>query len=320
MTNTILVTGAAGFIGMHVAQALLKRGETVLGLDNLNDYYDPALKEARLGQLQHYPRFAFVKADIADRDALAALPPCTRIVHLAAQAGVRYSLENPHVYAATNLVGHLNILEIARHTPHFVHMVYASSSSVYGANTKMPFCVEDKTDCPVSLYAATKKGGEMMAQAYATLYNLPLTGLRYFTVYGPWGRPDMAPFIFTKAIAEGIPLRLFNGGDMCRDFTYIDDIVAGTLAALDTPAQGHRLFNLGNSHSEDLRDFVATIERALGKKAIIEIAPMQPGDVKETYADIAATTKVLGWAPTTPMVQGVPRFVAWWQKSYAKEQ
>ncbi|HBH26084.1 MAG TPA: protein CapI [Rhodospirillaceae bacterium] len=313
---SILVTGAAGFIGMHVVLALLERGERVLGLDNLNDYYDVALKEARLAQLAPHAGFTFVRADIADADALSALPPCTRVVHLAAQAGVRYSLENPGAYAQANLVGFLSVLEYARHTPGLTHMVYASSSSVYGANTKVPFSVADRVDAPVSLYAATKRSGELMAHAYAGLYALPLTGLRYFTVYGPWGRPDMAPFIFTKAVSEGAPVRLFNAGDMRRDFTYIDDIVAGTIAALDRPEPGHRVFNLGGHRPERLTDFLAAIEAAVGKKAVVEMGPMQPGDVAETYADIAATTAALGWVPATPMANGVSKFVHWYRYFY----
>ncbi len=313
----ILLTGAAGFIGFHVARALLERGEHVLGVDNLNDYYDVALKAARLNLLKPYPNFTFIKADIADREAFKDLGPFTRVVHLAAQAGVRYSLQNPHAYAQSNLIGHLNILELCRHTVDFEHLVYASSSSVYGANSKMPFSVEDRVDSPVSLYAATKRAGELMSGAYTHLYGFPQTGLRFFTVYGPWGRPDMAPIIFTKAISEGKPLRLFNNGDMRRDFTYIDDIVAGVLAALDAPCAGHRVLNLGNNHSEALRDFLAAMEGALGRTAIVELAPMQDGDVKETYADIAATTDALGWRPTTSMAAGVVRFVDWYRAYYA---
>ncbi len=316
---TILVTGAAGFIGMHVALALMARGERVVGLDNLNAYYDPALKHARLAQLAPHPGFTFVEGDIADPAALAALPPTPRIVHLAAQAGVRYSLENPGAYAQANLVGHLNILEHARRTPGgCAHLVYASSSSVYGGNTKTPFAVGDAVERPVSLYAATKRAGELMAQAYAHLYGFPQTGLRFFTVYGPWGRPDMAPFIFTRAVLEGAPIRLFNGGDMRRDFTYIDDIVAGVLAALDRPpgAGVNRVLNLGNARSEQLTDFLAAIEAAAGRRAVVEMAPMQPGDVVATAADIAATTQALGWAPTTPISEGVPRTVAWYRGFY----
>lgn len=316
---TVLVTGAAGFIGMHVSEALLARGDSVVGIDNLNDYYDVKLKEARLRRLSERKGFAFQRLDIADRRAMedfaAAHASIDRVVHLAAQAGVRYSLVNPHAYIDSNIVGHLNVLELARNAKGIKHVVYASSSSVYGGNTKLPFAVEDKTDRPVSLYAATKGADELMSHAYTHLYGFPQTGLRFFTVYGPWGRPDMAYYLFTKAIFAGEPIRVFNNGDMRRDFTWIGDIVAGVLAALDRPPSGsglpYRLYNIGNNNAENLLDFIAAIERACGAKAKIDFAPMQPGDVKETYADIGAISRDLGFKPTTPIGEGIPRFVAW---------
>jgi UDP-glucuronate 4-epimerase len=326
---TILVTGAAGFIGFHVAQALLERGEQVLGVDNLNDYYDVRLKEARLARLERRAGFGFARVDIADAAALAAAverhPGMTRIVHLAAQAGVRYSIENPGAYIHSNILGHQAILELARRLPDFRHLVYASSSSVYGGNTKLPFAVEDRVDHPISLYAATKRADELISHVYSHLFGVAATGLRFFTVYGPWGRPDMAMYIFTKAILEGRPIRLFNQGDMRRDFTYIDDIVAGVLAALDRPPGAeagapHRVYNLGNHRAEELRRLVALIEQECGRKAIIELAPLQPGDVPETYADIAATIRDLGFAPTTSIDVGVPRFVEWYKSYMAEEQ
>ncbi|HET9149587.1 MAG TPA: NAD-dependent epimerase/dehydratase family protein [Alphaproteobacteria bacterium] len=319
---TVLVTGAAGFIGMHVSEALLARGDAVVGIDNLNDYYDVKLKEARLRCLSERKGFTFQRLDIADRRAMedfaAAHPSIDRIVHLAAQAGVRYSLVNPHAYVDSNIVGHLNVLELARHASGMKHVVYASSSSVYGGNTKLPFAVEDKIDRPVSLYAATKGADELMSHAYTHLYGFPQTGLRFFTVYGPWGRPDMAYYLFTKAIFAGEPIRVFNNGDMRRDFTWIGDIVAGVLAALDRPPSGsglpYRLYNIGNNNAENLLDFIAAIERACGAKAKIDFAPMQPGDVKETYADIGAIARDLGFKPTTPISEGIPRFVAWFRE------
>ena len=325
---TILLTGAAGFIGYHTAQALLARGETVVGVDNLNDYYDVALKEARLARLTGERGFSFRRADIADRAAIEELcaqhPGIDRIVHLAAQAGVRYSLVNPFAYTESNITGHLVMLEAARRLPKLAHMVYASSSSVYGGNTKLPFAVSDPVERPISLYAATKRAGELMAYNYSHLYGLPLTGLRFFTVYGPWGRPDMSAFLFTKAILAGEPIKVFNNGDMRRDFTFIDDIVAGILAALDHPpvAAGdgqprHRLYNLGNHRSEPLMHFIDVIERACKRKARIEFAPLQPGDVPETYADIEASTRDLGFLPRTTIDEGIPRFVAWFREYYA---
>ncbi len=320
---TILVTGAAGFIGYHVSEALLARGESVVGIDNLNDYYDVSLKQARLARLTGRNGFSFHKLDIAEPEVvmteLGRIDGLTRVIHLAAQAGVRYSLDHPFAYVRANLVGHMAMLELCRHLPDFEHLVYASSSSVYGGNTKLPFAVEDRTDTPVSLYAATKKADEEMSHCYAHLYGIPQTGLRFFTVYGPWGRPDMAMYIFCKAIAEGRPIPVFNHGDMRRDFTYIDDIVAGVLAALDNPpallngAAPHRLYNIGNHRSEELMRMIALIEDAMGKKAEIDFQPMQPGDVKETYADISAIQRDTGYAPTTPIDVGVPKFVAWFR-------
>ncbi|MGH6933698.1 MAG: NAD-dependent epimerase/dehydratase family protein [Dongiaceae bacterium] len=322
----ILVTGAAGFIGFHVSLALLARGEAVLGIDNLNDYYDVSLKEARLGQLARQPGFAFQRLDIADRaaaeDLAAHHPDIDRIVHLAAQAGVRYSLINPHAYVASNVTGQLNMLELARKLPRLGHFVYASSSSVYGANIKLPFSVDDRVDQPLSLYAATKRAGELMAMTHARSFGLPCTGLRFFTVYGPWGRPDMSAFLFTKAILAGRPISVFNNGDMKRDFTYIDDIVAGVVAAINRPPTGndvrHRLYNLGNHRSEPLLRFIELIEQACGRKATMAMAPLQAGDVPETFADIAAATRDLGFAPSTTIDQGIPRFVAWFRAHHGK--
>jgi len=322
---TILVTGAAGFIGYHVSQALLAKGVDVVGVDNLNDYYDVNLKAARLERLQAQPRFTFRKLDIAEHESVLQLatdfPAITHIVHLAAQAGVRYSLENPYVYISSNLMGQVSMLELARKLPEFKHMVYASSSSVYGGNEKVPFSINDAVETPVSLYAATKRADELFGHTYAHLYKLPLTGLRFFTVYGPWGRPDMAPILFASAISEGRPIRVFNHGDMWRDFTYIDDIVSGVLAALDHPptsALPHRVFNLGNNKSERLTDFIATLEAALGMKAEMRMEAMQAGDVEKTFADITETTRELGYEPTTPISVGVPKFVAWHRSYYGK--
>jgi UDP-glucuronate 4-epimerase len=323
---TILVTGAAGFIGHHVSRVLLARGEDVVGIDNLNDYYDPALKEARLAMLPVTNRFRFIKVDFADHEALdAALADIAidRIVHLGAQAGVRYSIENPRAYLTANLAGHLNVLELARHRD-VRHCVYASSSSVYGGNERLPFRVEDRVDHPVSLYAATKKADELMSEAYAHLYRIPLTGLRFFTVYGPWGRPDMAMWIFTRKMLAGEPIPIFNHGRMRRDFTFIDDIVAGIIACLDNPppddglpkAGGsmapHRLYNIGNSRSEDLMRMISLLEEACGRKAQLELLPMQPGDVPETYADISAIRNDLGFEPATRIEVGIPAFVEWY--------
>jgi len=318
---TILLTGAAGFIGYHVAEALLARGDAVIGVDNLNDYYDVKLKEARLAQLQKHKNFSFHKINIADKASMMSFANqgATHIVHLAAQAGVRYSLINPFAYTEANVTGHLVMLELARHTPNLKHFVYASSSSVYGGNTKTPFAVEDAVEQPVSLYAATKRAGELMSWTYVHLYKIPTTGLRFFTVYGPWGRPDMAAYIFTRQMLADQPIKVFNHGKMKRDFTYIDDIVAGVLAALDKPPTAAddppvRLYNLGNSHAENLMDFIAVLEKATGKKAQIDFQPLQPGDVPETFADIKASTRDFGFRPTTTIDVGLPKFVEWYRE------
>jgi len=325
---TILVTGTAGFIGSHVAAALLDRGESVLGIDNLNDYYSVALKEARLARLQSRPGFRFIKADIADRATVEGLWPqfqdVTGVVHLAAQAGVRYSLENPYAYIDANVTGQVALLEAARRMPKLEHFVYASTSSVYGTNRKMPFSVEDRVDSPMSIYAATKKAAEMMAFSYSHLYRIPATGLRFFTVYGPWGRPDMAAYLFADAIIAGRPIRVFNGGRMKRDFTFVEDIAAGVLAALDRPAPmdtatnaPHRVYNLGNNRCEDLMRFIGILEESLGREAVKIMEPLQAGDVPETAADIEVSRRDLGFEPKTPIEVGLPRFVAWY-KDYHK--
>ena len=320
---TVLVTGAAGFIGYHVAEALLARGLAVVGVDNLNDYYEVSLKQARLGRLEAKKGFAFRKLDFADRESLTALgaefPGITHIVHLGAQPGVRYSLINPYAYITSNVMGQVAVLELARTLKQLHNVVYASSSSVYGGNEKVPFAVGDAVETPQSLYAATKRSDELISHTYAHLYGLPQIGLRFFTVYGPWGRPDMAPMIFARAILAGEPIHVFNNGEMWRDFTYIDDIVAGVLAAMDGPPADkppHKLYNLGNNRSEKLTDFIATLERALGKKAQIRFEPMQPGDVEKTYADIEETRRELGFAPTTPIGVGIPKFAAWYKEYY----
>ena len=320
---SIIVTGVAGFIGFHVASQLIQRGQSVVGIDNLNDYYDPALKQARLDQLSGHNGFTFRKVDISDREAILNLatefPDVTEIVHLAAQAGVRYSLENPFAYVETNLMGHLCMMELARRLGKLRHFVYASSSSVYGGNKELPFSVDQRVDSPVSLYAATKRADELMTHCYAHLFDLPSTGLRFFTVYGPWGRPDMSAYIFTKAIFEGQPIRIFNHGNMSRDFTYIDDIVAGVLAVVEAPpergdgALPNRVYNLGNHRSEPLLRFVELIEQACGRPAIRELAEMQPGDVKETYADIEPARRDLGFEPRVSIDEGIPRFVSWYR-------
>lgn len=325
----ILVTGAAGFIGHHVAKRLLDRGEQVIGIDNLNNYYSVELKQARLAELQRaHNSFSFLQVDFADNAALTeALKPhaIDRVVHLGAQAGVRYSIENPHAYVTSNLVGHVNILEYCRHAEGMKHLVYASSSSVYGSNEKLPFSVDDRVDLPMSLYAATKKADELMSEVYSHLYRLPQTGLRFFTVYGPWGRPDMALWLFTDAILKGEPIKVFNQGDMRRDFTYIDDIVTGIVSCLDNPppddgqpkaggsVSPHRVYNIGNHRSEPLLRMIEVLENALGKKAKRELLPMQPGDVRETYADITAIQTDLGFQPSTPIDVGIPRFVKWFK-------
>lgn len=331
----ILVTGAAGFIGYHVANALLARGETVTGVDNVNDYYDVSLKEARLARLAKTRDFRFVRMDLSDRDATARLFEDTkpeRVVHLAAQAGVRYGATNPHAYVDSNLMGFVNILEGCRHKG-VAHLVYASSSSVYGANTAMPFSVHHAVDHPVSLYAATKKANELMAHAYAHLYRLPVTGLRFFTVYGPWGRPDMALFLFASRILKDEPIDVYNNGQHSRDFTYIDDIVEGVVRTMDriaepdptwsgdTPNPGtstapYRVYNIGNNEPVALMHLIACLETALGRKARKRFLPMQPGDVADTYADIAALEAAVGFRPSTPIETGIERFVAWYKAYY----
>jgi UDP-glucuronate 4-epimerase len=331
----VLVTGAAGFIGSQTTEALLARGDEVVGLDNLNDYYDVNLKLARLKRIEGRNNFHFVKADLADRGAIEGVfsefrPE--RVINLAAQAGVRYALQNPHAYMDANLTGFLNILEGCRH--HGVeHLVYASSSSVYGANTKMPFSVHDNVDHPVSLYAASKKANELMAHSYAHLFRLPVTGLRFFTVYGPWGRPDMSLFLFTRNILAGQPIDVFNFGHHARDFTYIDDIVEGVLRTLDrvatpnpqwngaapdpaTSSAPYRLYNIGNNRPVELMYFIECIEKAVGRKAIKNLLPMQPGDVEKTYADVEALVADTGFQPKTPIEEGVRRFVTWYKEYY----
>ncbi|MBI1274290.1 MAG: SDR family NAD(P)-dependent oxidoreductase [Alphaproteobacteria bacterium] len=315
----ILVTGAAGFIGTHVCHALLARGDKVLGVDNLNDYYDVQLKHARLGQLERQAGFVFAKIDIADREAMEAFgqrygDAIDGIIHLAAQAGVRYSVTHPYAYIEANVMGHMVMLELARHLPKLRHLVYASSSSVYGGNSKVPFAVGDPADNPVSLYAATKRADELFSQAYHHLFNIPVTGLRFFTVYGPWGRPDMAAYLFARAMLAGEPIKVFNHGKMKRDFTYIDDAVKGVLAAYDRAPQGHKIYNIGNAHAENLMDFIALMEDALGVKAKTDFQPMQPGDVAETFADIAESRRDLGFTPKTAISEGIPRFAAWYRE------
>ena len=334
---SILVTGAAGFIGFHYSKRLLDAGYRVVGLDNLNPYYDVRLKHDRLAILKDYDQFEFASLDLADQDGMAALfagHDFSRVVNLAAQAGVRYSLENPRSYVDSNLVGFLNILEGCRHHK-IEHLIYASSSSVYGLNTLMPFSVHHNVDHPVSLYAASKKANELMAHTYSHLYGLPTTGLRFFTVYGPWGRPDMALFLFTRAILEGEPIKVFNYGKMQRDFTYIDDIVEGMFRLLDhlpepnphwrgddpdpgTSPAPYRLYNIGNNNPVKLMDFIAAIETALGREAEKEMLPIQPGDVPSTYADVDALEQAVGFRPSTPLKTGVERFIAWYREYYQK--
>jgi UDP-glucuronate 4-epimerase len=331
----VLVTGAAGFIGMFVCEQLLARGDEVVGIDNFNDYYEVELKEARAMRLAVLPGFRGLRLDIADRDAMANLFATEKfdsVVHLAAQAGVRYSLTNPHAYADSNLLGFVNILEGCRHNA-VKHLVYASSSSVYGGNTKMPFSEHDNVDHPVSLYAATKKANELVAHTYSHLYGLPTTGLRFFTVYGPWGRPDMAPFLFIRAILAGKPINVFNHGKMQRDFTYVDDIVEGVVRTLDKPPAAnpgfdksvpdpagswapYRIFNIGNSQPVELMDFIAAFEEALGVTAQKNFLPMQAGDVPSTSADVSALTALTGFAPATSVRDGIGRFVAWYRDYY----
>ena len=313
----ILVTGSAGFIGFHLSRKLLDLGYHVLGLDNLNPYYDVGLKKSRLELLMPHGRFRFVKGDIQDLEALREIfreQKITHICNLAAQAGVRHSLKDPFSYQKSNIEGFLNLLEMAREVQ-VTNFVYASSSSVYGKNKKNPYRVEDRVDNPISLYAATKKANELMAHAYSHLYNIPCTGLRYFTVYGPWGRPDMAPFLFTDAILHNRPINVFNYGKMRRDFTYIDDIVAGTVSAIERPAP-YEIFNLGNSDATPLMDFIETIESELGQKAEKNMLPMQPGDVAETSADITSSREKLGFTPKTPLKEGIRAFVSWYRDYY----
>ena len=321
----ILVTGAAGFIGFHLCRRLLSDGFAITGMDNLNDYYDPALKQARLTMLREFPAFSFHQLDLADREGMRRLFAETQpeiVVHLAAQAGVRYSVENPHVYIESNVVGFLNILEGCRQ--HNVkHLVYASSSSVYGLNTKMPFSVEDHADHPASLYGATKKANELMAHSYSHLYGIPTTGLRFFTVYGPWGRPDMACFSFTKAILAGNPISLFNHGKMKRDFTYVDDIIEGVVRVMRHVPQGmaegappYRIYNIGNQNPVELERFVQILEEHLGKKAVIQYMPMQAGDVVATYADVQDLMRDTGFAPSTSLEDGLRHFAKWYGEYY----
>lgn len=318
----LLVTGCAGFIGFHTCVALLKLGNSVVGIDNLNEYYDPTLKQARLKLLQEYPNFIFHKLDITERsviDLAEKYKQIEYIIHLAAQAGVRYSLQNPHAYVDSNVTGHLNMLELCKNLPNLKHFVYASTSSVYGVNTKMPFSVDDRTDKPISLYAATKKSCELMTHAYAYLFKIPSTGLRFFTVYGPWGRPDMAAFIFIKAILSDQPIPVYNNGQMRRNFTYIDDIVNGILGSLNHPPKNeipYALYNIGNDRSEELMHFIETLESQIGKKGTREFLPMQPGDVKETIADIEATRRDFGFEPKTDIEDGLKYFVEWYKEYY----
>ncbi len=331
----ILLTGAAGFIGFHVTRRLLERGDAVLGIDNLNNYYDPALKLARLEHLRLHDRFTFEKIEIADADEInrvfASSKP-NRVIHLAAQAGVRYSLENPHAYIDSNVRGFLNILEACRHNP-VEHLVYASTSSIYGANTRQPFSEHQNVDHPVSLYAATKKANELMAHTYAHLFGVPSTGLRFFTVYGPWGRPDMALFKFTKGILAGEPIPVYNNGNMVRDFTYVDDIVEGVVRVLDRAAAPdpdwsgddpdpatsyapYRVFNIGNNQPVQLMRYIAALEHSLGRKATIDFLPMQPGDVPSTMADVSELERLTGFRPTTTVEVGIARFVEWYRSYY----
>lgn len=331
----ILLTGAAGFIGYHVSRRLLERGDEVVGIDNINDYYDPKLKEARLAMLREFPKFRFERVDVADREKMPAIferEKPKRVVHLAAQAGVRYSLTHPFAYTESNITGFLNILEGCR-AVRVDHLVYASSSSVYGANTKQPFSEHDNIDHPVSLYAATKKANELMAHTYAHLFAVPSTGLRFFTVYGPWGRPDMALFKFTRGILAGESIQVFNHGNMIRDFTYIDDIVEGVVRVLDHPPSGdaswdgaapdparsyapYRVFNIGNNRPVQLLEFIHTLERCLGKKANMELLPIQPGDVVSTMADVSELERAVGFRPRTSIEDGIKAFVAWYKKYY----
>jgi UDP-glucuronate 4-epimerase len=317
---TVLLTGCAGFVGHRVGEMLLARGETVVGVDNLNAYYDPSLKRARLDRLRTHRAFSFVDANIADRAAMAEVrarhPDVRLIVHLAAQPGVRHSLVDPYVYVESNVLGHLTILEEAWRYKNLQHVVYASSSSVYGGNAKVPFSIEDPVESPRSLYAVTKRTDELMSEAYVHLRNLKITGLRLFTVYGPWGRPDMSPWIFCRKILAGDTIPIFNFGMLKRDFTYVDDVAAGVMAAVDRPpaAPAHRVYNIGASRSEDIMHMVRLLEQATGRTAQLDLQPAQPGDLAETCADLTLTERELGWAPTTPLDVGVPRFVDWYRE------
>src|SRR5450631_2026600 len=331
--NAVLVTGAAGFIGFHVAQRLLSDGRVVMGLDTVNSYYDPKLKEARLEILKRHPNFTFVKLDLADRPATKSLFEQHHfpvVIHLAAQAGVRYSLENPHAYIDANIEGFINVLEGCRHNGS-KHLLFASSSSVYGANTKLPFSVQDNVDHPISLYAASKKANELMAHAYSHLYRVPATGLRFFTVYGPWGRPDMAMFIFAKAILSGTPIKLFNHGNMRRDFTFVDDVSQAVVRLLDHPPKGNpnwsgdrpdpatsaapwKIYNIGNNNPEELMHVVSLLEKEFGRTAIKEMLPMQPGDVPATYADVEDLFREIGYSPSTTIADGIARFAKWYRE------
>ena len=331
----ILVTGAAGFIGFHVCQRLLTRGETVVGIDNLNSYYDVSLKQARLAQLEAVPNFSFHRLDISDRPAISnffTAHSFDRVIHLAAQAGVRYSLKNPHTYVDSNLVGFVNILEGCRQLE-IRHLVFASSSSVYGASSRVPFSTHDSVDHPISLYAATKKANELLAHSYSHLYRLPMTGLRFFTVYGPWGRPDMAPVLFTEAILAGQPIQVFNYGKMKRDFTYVDDVVEGVIRVLDreptpdpiwssdhptanTSSAPYRIYNIGNHQPVELLNFIEVLEASLGRKAVKQLLPMQPGEVLSTYADVSDLMQDTGFQPSTPLEVGVQQFVGWYRQYY----
>jgi UDP-glucuronate 4-epimerase len=317
---TLLITGSAGFIGYHLAARMLEAGERVIGIDNVNDYYDPALKRARLARLEARPGFSFHRLDVADYDGVLSLvdqhPEIDGIVHLAAQAGVRYSLSNPLVYVESNVRGQVVLLEAARKLKGLKKLIYASSSSVYGANRKQPYAVEDRADHPVSLYAATKRAGELIAESYCRSYGMAAIGMRFFTVYGPWGRPDMALYLFTNAILAGEPINVFNNGEMSRDFTFIDDTIDAVAAAIaQKPGEPgeHRIYNIGNNRPEALLDFIATLERALGRTAVKRMMPMQVGDVVSTYADIEAARRDLGFEPKTPISEGIPRFVAWYR-------
>jgi UDP-glucuronate 4-epimerase len=323
---TILVTGCAGFIGLHTSLSFLEKGKKVIGIDNLNAYYDPQLKKDRLALLEKNPNFVFEFMDFSDQEKVFELfkkyPEIEGIIHLGAQAGVRHSLTHPHDYVKANITGQIALMEGARKLKNLKHFIYASSSSVYGANTKMPFSVKDQTDSPLAPYGATKKAVELMAHSYAYLYNMPLTGFRFFTVYGPWGRPDMAAYIFAKNISEGKPIQIFNNGHMKRDFTFIADIVRGIVGCYDTPPNElkipHRVFNLGNNKSEKLTDFIELIEKELGIKAKYEYKPMQPGDVAETYADIQESKEIFGFTPRTTIYEGIPEFIKWFVDYHKK--